>query len=255
KTALASYLYDAAGFPVFYSEPVFVTVNNKNYGIYNFIERINEEFFRKRDMALGELYKVQFDSRFTFFKENRLEATFDKEYPDDDNYSSLAELIAASDNTSPPDIPETMEKHMDIENYLWYHAISTIRSDPDSYTNNFYIYKSIVTVPFSFIPWDFDKTFTGNIGIYGYNELIESLLRNDEVFDSYINKLQFITDNIFTEGNLCPIIDNMYNRLDEYYKYDPYLVNKNVEAEINSIKNFITHRRNEIKEMIKDAEN
>lgn len=255
KTALASYLYDAVGFPVFYSEPVFVTLNNENYGIYNFIERINEDFFIKRNLPLGELYKVQFDARFTFLKENRLEASFDKEFPDDGNYSSLAALISASDNTLPLDIPEIMGKYIYIENYLWYHVISTIRSDADSYTNNFYLYKRTVSDPFSFIPWDFDKTFTGNIGLYGYNELIESLLRNDEVFSSYINKLRFVTDNIFTEENLFPIIDRLYNRLSEYYKYDPYLHNIDMMKETGIIKEFIINRRNKIKELIKDAEN
>lgn len=250
RTAVASYLYSSAGFPVFYSEPVFLTLNNTNYGIYNFIERIKTDFFARRGMPLGELYKVQFDAHFTFKEEGRMEEGFSKEFPDDDNYSSLADLISASDNVAPANIPSVMGRYMDIERYLWYHVISTIRSDPDSYTNNFYLYKETLAEPFSFIPWDFDKTFTGNIGFYGYNELIESLFRNKDIVSSYTAKLGFTAEHIFTESNLFPIIDGLYNRMAEYYKYDPYLVNTNIEKEVEGIKNFISKRRQEIKEII-----
>jgi spore coat protein H len=255
RTALASYLYQQLNFPLFFSEPVYVTLNNQNYGIYNFIERFDNYFFTRRNIPVAELYKVQFDARFTFLKENRLEANFDKEIPDDDNYSSLADLIIASDNTPPEDIPEVMSRYMDIDNYLWYHAISTIRSDPDSYTNNFYLYKSALEAPFKFIPWDFDKTFNGSIGLFGYNELIVSLLRNEEVFESYKSKLKFIIDNIFTENNLYPIIDRYYSRLQEYYPHDPFLVNRNIIEEINFLRTFITNRRSEILVLINNGEN
>ena len=250
KTAVASYLYSSAGFPVFYSEPVFLTLNNRNYGIYNFIERIKTEFFNRRSLPLGELYKVQFDAHFTFREEDRLEEGFVKEFPDDDNYSSLADLISASDNTPAPEIPEVLGRYLDIERYLWYHVISSIRSDPDSYTNNFYLYKETLAGPFSPLPWDFDKTFTGNIGLYGYNELVESLFRNKDILSSYNTKLSFAAEQIFTESNLYPIIDEMYNRLAEYYKYDPYLVNIDMENEVKGIKDFIAKRRQQIKEII-----
>jgi spore coat protein CotH len=255
KTAIASYLYEAAGLPVFYSEPVFITVNNQNYGIYNFIERIDEVFFSRRNINISELYKVLFDARFTFMRENKLDATFGKEIPDDENYSSLAELIRASDQTLPGDIPLTMNKYIDIDNYLWYHAVSTIRSDPDSYTNNFYLYKTSVDGPFKSLPWDFDRTFTGNIGLYGPNELIESLIRNKEVFASYRNKMQTLVENIFTESNLYPIIDFWYSRLDEYYKLDPFLSGRNMHQEIDHLKNFIKLRRIEMMELLEYAEN
>jgi spore coat protein H len=246
KTAVASYLYKAYDFPVFFSEPVFVTVNNKNYGIYNFIERINEDFFRKRNVPVRELYKVMFEAKFSFLKENRLEANFEKEIPDDDNFSSLANMIIASDAAVPEDIQETLGRHMDIDNYLWYHAISTIRSDPDSYSNNFYIYKRSYESPFMFIPWDFDRTFTGDVGLYGENELIESLIRNQQVLTSYKTKLKDIAERVFTEDNLYPLIDSYYQKLKPYYSLDPYLENKDIIAEINFIKEFITLRRNKI---------
>jgi spore coat protein CotH len=252
RTAVASYLYASVDFPVFFSEPVFVTLNNRNYGIYNFIERPDADFFIRRGITVQEYYKVQFDARFTFYKENVLRSSFDKEIPDDDNYFSLSELILASDTTSPELIPQVLGRHLDIENYLWYHAISTIRSDPDSYTNNFYLYKSSFDAPFKFIPWDFDKTFKGGIGLYGYNELIESLIRNQQVFESYKMKLRYLVDNVFREEKLYPIIDQYYGTLSEYYKYDPFLENRDIQAEIDYMKNFIKNRRIEISELLND---
>jgi len=148
-----------------------------------------------------------------------------------------------------------LRKYADIDNYLWYHAISSIRSDPDSYTNNFYLYKSFFSDPFNFIPWDFDKTFTGNIGLYGPNEIIESLVRNQEIFSAYKEKVKYIIDNIFTEENLFPIIDRLYNQMEEYYKYDPFLANRNIKQETDNIKSFITQRRIELNGMLNNAEN
>jgi spore coat protein CotH len=255
KTAIASRLYEEAGFPVFYSEPVFVTVNNRNYGLYNMVERIDPHFFYRRNLTVGELYKVQFQSKFTFNRENNLEANFDKEIPKDGNYSSLAALIRTSDETIPEDIPSVMSRYMDIENYLWYHAVSTIRSDPDSYSNNFYIYSTSVGVPFMFLPWDFDRTFTGEIGLYGSNELIESLIRNDEIFASYKNKLRHIIENSFAEEQLFPLIDNMYSKLEQYYEYDPLLTNKDIRQETEYLKNFITLRRTEMMELLEYGKN
>jgi spore coat protein CotH len=255
KTAVAADLYKAVNIPVFYSEPVFVTLNNENYGVYNLVERLDYNFFYRRNLSIGELYKVNFDSRFSFSSENRLEATFEKEIPDDDNFSSLAEFITALDQTEPEDIQSEIGSYMDIENYLWYHAVSSIRSDPDSYTNNFYLYKSSVEVPFNFLPWDFDRTFTGKIGLYGDNEIVRSLFRDNDVFESYKNKVRFILENYFTESRLYPLIDGLYSKLHEYYKYDPFLAQKNMQQEIEYLKNYIKQRREELLELLTHAEN
>jgi len=247
KTALASYLYSSAGFPVFFSKDIFLTINNENYGVYTFIERVDEEFFRKRNISLFELYKVQFDSKFTFTRLNNVQENFDKDFPDDDgNFRFLEEFINAIDQSDTGRIFEEIGKHLDIENYLMYHAVSSVRNDPDSFTNNFFLYKASADAPFRVIPWDFDKTMFGNIGLYGDNDLIHKLLLNDSCRTIYRNNVRYIVENLFTESALFPIIDSIYIQIKDFYELGPYHKDYDLYKEKEELKSAVIQRREEL---------
>lgn len=247
KTALASYLYRSAGFPVFYSKDIFLTINNENYGVYTFIERVDEEFFRKRNISLFELYKVQFDSKFTFTRRNSVQENFDKDFPDDDgNFRFLEEFINTIDQADTGRIFEELGKHLDIRNYLMYHAVSSVRNDPDSFTNNFFLYKSSPDAPFRVIPWDFDKTMFGNIGLYGDNDLIRKLLLNDSCRTIYRNNVHYIVENLFTESALFPIVDSIYIQVKDFYPFGPYHKDNDLYKEKEELKSGIIQRREEL---------
>ncbi len=245
KTVIALYMYEAAGFPVFYSEPVFVTLNNDNFGLYAFIERIEPEFFSSRNISIYELYQVKFDAKFTFTRKNNVKENFEKEIPEDDNYENLEKMIAMIDETNTEDILNKLNKYIDVEEYLMYHAITSARHDPDAFTNNFFLYKETPQSPFRILPWDFDKTFAtvGTVGFYRDIDLINKLFMNDSCRAMYKAKMAYVLENIFTEEKLFPIIDKLEPLIEPFYKYDPYLSGHNYKNEVQSIKNFITERR------------
>ncbi|MFO7446051.1 MAG: CotH kinase family protein [Ignavibacteriaceae bacterium] len=245
KSVLTKYMYEQGGFPVFYTEPVFITMNSENLGLYAFIEEVDEYYFAKYNIPVYEHYQVKFDAKFTFSRKNNVKENFDKEIPNDDNYENIEVLIAAIDEVSPEDIYTELNKLIDVEEYLKYHVITTIRHDPDAFNNNFFLYKETPMSPFRVIPWDFDKTFdiVGRVGFYGYNDIIRKLFLNDSCRAFYKEYMRYYLNTVFTEGRLYPIIDELAARISPYYQYDPYLGHNDFEKEVQSLKTFITERR------------
>ena len=245
KSVITTYMYQAAGFPVFDTEPVFATMNNENLGLYAFIERIEPEFFIRRNINVYELYQVQFDAKFTFSRMNNLRENIDKEIPDNHNYENLEEMIAAIDKVNPENIFPDLEKFINVKEYLMYHAVTSFRHDPDAFTNNFFLYKETPSSPFRIIPWDFDKTFdiNGSVGLYGDNDLIRKLFQNDSCRAIYKNNMNNILNSMFTEEKLFPMIDELSAKIAPFYMFDPYLSHNNFEKEVQFLKDFITERR------------
>ena len=244
-TLLSVFLYEQAGFPVFRTQDVFVTMNGENLGLYVMNEPIEQPFFTARNMPVYELYKVEFGSRFSLREGNIVAETFDKEIPDDNNFGSLVEFIHALDTVRNERILEDLAGFLDIGQYLRYHAISTIRNDPDSYTNNFFLYRTAPDAPFRVIPWDFDKTFfrDNSLGLYGENEIILKLLQNDSCATLYRGFIRDFLGDVFTEQQLFPMIDSLAVLIRDYHPLDPYLSQYDFNVEINSTKSFITQRR------------
>jgi spore coat protein CotH len=242
--SIGAQVYDK--FPGFYSEPVFVTVNNENKGLYVLNERIDEIWFQKKQKPVYELYQVQFDAKFTFSRRNNVKENFEKEIPEDENYETLEEMINAVDTVRPENIFTELNRYIDVKEYLMYHAITSVRHDPDAFTNNFFLYKESPGSPFRIIPWDFDKTFDiiGSVGLYGDNNIIRKLFQNDSCRVLYKEYMKDILDNVFTEENLFPIIDQYAEKIKPFYRYDPYLGELVFEDQVQFLKTFITNRRN-----------
>jgi len=99
-TVLVSHIYRQLGFPVFFSKHVFVKINGKDQGLYPMIERVEEDFFITRNLKTAELFKLGFNSKFTFTETNNVQFFFEKKIPDDNNFNSLNEFIYACDTSS-----------------------------------------------------------------------------------------------------------------------------------------------------------
>jgi spore coat protein H len=247
KTTLASYIFREMGFPVFNSSEIFLILNNKNKGVYKLIERIDDNFFIKRQLPVYELIKVRFEAKFSMIGQNNIYTNFDKEIPDDNNLNNLAEFFNALDTISSENLTTQLGHYLDIKNYLKYHAVSTIIASVDGFTNNMYLYRSSSDSAYQIIPWDFDRSFDSQFKpiIYGDNEIIRKLKTNSQIDSIYRNELRYICNEIFTEENLFPIVDTIYNRIKEAYYLDPHLglAGYNLDEDIAAIKQFIVNRR------------
>lgn len=252
KTLIASKLYRQAGFPVPFSKHVFVRVNGKDKGLYPLIERVEEEFFTKRNLPVAELFKLGFDSKFTFEVLNNVQFVFEKKIPDDNNFNSLIEMIHSRDISNPANVESELGRFLDIENYLKYHAVTTLLNNIDAFTNNFFLVKEYPGSSFKVIPWDFDKCFYGlpEAPLAGYNQLITKLLSNNSILNKYKQLLILYNNTLFNESNIFPIIDSTAVLIKEAYKRDPYLgkAGHNLDDEIQKLKNYIAQRHKYIED-------
>jgi spore coat protein H len=251
---LASYLYKQAGFPVFYSRHVFVKINDEDKGLYPLIEKVEEPFFDSRNLSVDELFKVGFDAKFSFEETNNVQYFFEKKIPDDNNFNSLIEFIHARDTSNVSTLSESLGKFLDIENYLKYHAITSLINNVDAFTNNFLLWKEFPNSVFKIIPWDFDKAFVGSPTgrLAGYNQIVTKLFRDPKILNEYKRLLVFYNEALLTETNLFPIIDSTAAVIKEAYKKDPNygLSGYIFDNEIQKLKNYILERHKFIEENV-----
>ncbi|MBL1212587.1 MAG: hypothetical protein HND52_04395 [Ignavibacteriae bacterium] len=250
-TTIATHLYKQLGFTLFNSRHLFLKINNNDEGLYPMIEVVDQPFFSDRDIPVYQLFKLGFDSKFTFIGGNYPEFHFEKKIPDDDNFSELYNLIYAIDTSSTENIFNTLGKHLDINQYIKYHAITTLMNSFDAFTNNIFLLKKSSAEPFTLVPWDFDKIFqSDNLSkLAGENSIIKKLFQNDSTFNLYKDELEYQLNNIFTEQNIFPVIDSTKNIIEDGYNLDPYLGSGgryNFLTEIENLKSYISQRRNYI---------
>lgn len=247
-TTLVSELYRQAGFYVFDNFHVFVKINNEDIGLFQFIELLDEEFFVKRAIQINELYKGGFESKFTFDDAYIPQFHFDKKIPDDKNYGNLYQLIYAVDTSSTSDekIFSSLGKWIDLDNYIKYHALTTLINNPDAFENNFYIMREEANMPYKFLPWDFDRCFErkNDVGLYGENEIIEKLFKSDSAFNLYKAELEKMLNTIFTNENTSLILDNYTDNVREAYNIDAFLGDGvyDFEEQVQSLKDYISER-------------
>lgn len=247
KTALASCIYSEAGFNVFHSSHVFLKINGKPKGLYLLTEKIDEEFFLKRNIPVYELIKAVFGAKFSFSEINDLNNCFEKKIPDDNSLNNLREFINCLDTTSSSNIFQSLGRFIDLRQYLLYHAITSVLNNPDGFENNFYLVKDYPGSPYRILPWDFDKAFYPgiNIGFAGNNGIIRKLLQSDSCLTIYKADLRDVLQNHFTEEKLYPVIDSVYAKINGAYSEDPYLGSNgmSLEWEVTELKRFIKERR------------
>lgn len=247
RTPLTNYIYRQMGFESFYTDYIFMRVNEKQNGLYLLNEKIDESFFAKRSIPVSELIKVTFGAIFTYSTENDIRDHFEKKIPDDNNFNNLADFIYALDTAKPGYYFSSLSKFIDIRQYLRYHALSTVINNSDGLTNNFYLYKTAQQEPYKIIPWDYDKAFDYNInlGLYGDNDIIRALFKNDSCVALYKQEMRNILTGYFTENNLYPVLDNLYNKIKDVYTLDPWLQTNgyDLKTEAALLKKFIAERR------------
>lgn len=246
NTAIAIHFYKKLGFPTHNYSYCFVKFNGKEKGLYPIIERIEDDFFVTRNLPVFELYKIGFETKFTFANIYIPEYNIEKKIPKDNNYNSLKFLINAIDTCNLTNNYLSLNKFLDVNNYIKYHALTVILNNQDAFTNNFYLYKSAPDKPFSVIPWDFDKAFLGDVGLYGENELINKLISFPITKKLYLDTMKDILNNTFTLEDVFKVIDENASKIKEAYNKDPYLGKNryNFDSEINKLKQYIINRRN-----------
>lgn len=248
KTNIALVMYSRIGMETSYNTHIFLRINNEEAGLFQLIERIDEDFFAKREINICEMYKFGFKSLFTFTKKDFYpDVTVKKTIPKDNNYRSLIELISMSDTCKLENVFEQLGGFLDIERYLKYHAMTSIMNNWDGFTNNIHLWRDTRGDAFRVSPWDFDKCFdeTQGVGLAGRNGLANKLFRNDSAFNMYKDIVKYQLENIYTEEEIFGLIDSLALSIEEAYNRDKYLGDGryNFKTEIEYLKEYIKERR------------
>ncbi len=247
RTLLATEVFSALGFFTFDFHPVFLKVNNRNFGLYLQIERFERPWFERRGVAVSELIKCGFGARFSYEDGLHLAKYFEKEIPDDDNLNNFGDFIRALDAADPDHIFADVGHMLDIPQYLRYHAASSVLNHVDGFTNNLFFYRDSPNEPYRVIPWDFDKLMyePNDVGLMGGNDIIWKLLQNDSCVTLYKQELWHIIDSVIVPERIFPVLDAFAERISAAHELDPELGESgiNLGRESNRLKTYLMQRR------------
>lgn len=246
RTTIVSRLYKMRGVPVFRNKHIFLKINNQDKGLYLIIERIDEQFFLSRNIPIYEIFKAGLDSDFSFDSPQHPRFTYEKKLPEDNNYAHLFDFINAIDTCRVSTIEQSLADYLDVDNYITYHAISSITNNNDSFKNNYYLQRETAAAPYRFIPWDFDRAFDPfyDLGLAGHNTLFDKLRENQNIRDKYVAEIHLLLDNYFREDILFPIIDSTAAQIETAYNLDPFLGSGgyNLDFQVNQLKEVIRNQ-------------
>ncbi|MCZ7557869.1 MAG: CotH kinase family protein [Bacteroidia bacterium] len=247
RSKLATMIFEGLGFPSFNTAHVFLRINGTDKGLLLQVERVEEEFFRKRGMMVYELIKASFGARFSFSENMHLDKYFSLDIPESGNLNSLGEMIEALDTAPPDRIPEVVGRHLDITNYLRYHAAASILNHIDGFANNMLFYKPTPISPYQIIPWDFDKLLAedADVGLTGDNDIIRALLRNDSCVAIYKREAKNMLASVIVPGQLFPQLEVYQAAIAAAWALDPKLglAGFSLQAESAALRRHLIERR------------
>lgn len=256
KSYLATEIYKCAGLKTFNMLPVVFYLNGESLGLYYLMEPINEEFFVKRGIKVGELYKaINGEAKFSFKHNKEIRNGFEKRIPKDDSYYSLEQLIILIDNEAENTFPEKVENMMNVDKYLEYMAVSVFICNWDGIVHNFYLYKDQNTGRYEILPWDLDFTFVLEnklTAFPGNSDLMKKLLGIQKYRDKYKQLFYEYLEGCFSISNLTMKIDDMKLVISKAYSQDRWLQESgyDLNTESEKIKEFIRQRHIYIKEQL-----
>lgn len=250
-------------------------INGKNYGLYLFVERIDETFKRAPEkygfMRGGSMYEPVDDYHMgdlfippdssDYFK------FYDKKFPADSNYSDLIQLIKEINETPAEDFHNFIERKFIGETVLNWFLLNTLSHMGDTYNKNYYLYHDSVSDKWLIIPWDYDLSFgRDGTGVLPYplnllndkfkywymlpyhgvdNPLKIKFFQNSILVSRFKQKLDSVLTYIFTENKMLALIDSLKNLIRNYVYRDEFKwgTNKEFDEQVEALKYYVTARR------------
>ncbi len=188
---LASRVYAAMGVPAPRTAFAKVTIDGVYIGVYILVQPLDERFLKEHygtaDWADdGNLYKCVHNgkgvcnlawhggAREDYLLTDSCQPSYDdcglvhKTHEDEpawNHYRDLLHLIDVLNHAPAAELPEALDRVLDVEGVLRYLAATFVLSSYDSYlgkSNNFYLYHRPQDGRFTVLPWDMDGAYTGH---------------------------------------------------------------------------------------------
>lgn len=161
-----------AGLPSSESFHVRVHQNGQYYGLFAFVEQVDDSFLEKHGRkvsgplfkSIGELSNFRWDLKlqdlpFTYRKGNRQEVVKDWDY--------LLELIQSLGGGGELARSKFIFDRLDLPQIINYLAINSVVLNQDRCAKNFYSYMDPITLRWTIFPWDVENAFGISSGLGG----------------------------------------------------------------------------------------
>ena len=203
-----------------------VYINDIYWGLYLNVEQVDSRFLKYYfPEDEGDLYKCMNNTNLDYQGTNPIQYQDEFELKTNETTGDWNEFIHMVDNinnTPAADMYDSLFSVIDMNNYLEILASDVLLYNWDSYYDhgrNFYIYNNPEINKFTWIPWDYNLSFSNNgtniiitypqFGPFSPDPkpLVLDVMDDAGLKTIYMNKLCVLRDNYFNNANLDGYID------------------------------------------------
>ncbi len=257
RNFVSSRLMRESGQPCFDAEYGRLFINDELYGVYIKLERIDEDFLRRRGMdPEGNLYKAALDGSSLSPSDN-LAIHWEKKTNSNESWDDLRTFIRDINTVSDSDYLQFTKTRLDYDKMVNVLAMNMLLSNGSTYFHNYYMYHDVKgSGRWTMIPWDMDVTLGSHFSKhYPYhksssvwtddNPFLERALICDTIFNAIQARVQELAGTIFTPEFVNPIIDSVVCVLRDAVEEDEKDNIASVDdwlEQIDHEKNFVANR-------------
>ena len=236
-------IYEHMGVPVSKAEPVFISFNGVDYGLYLGIEDVDKTFIQKRfgDDALenGNLYKSVDIDETTVMDENYFSTAFfgTLNYRSGNkNHETLKAFLHAVENGG------DFVQYLDIDEVIRFFACTAASGGTDtllSTVHNVCLFEYNEKI--SFIPWDLSFAFDcfddrqsilPSAKHNTTNDFFDLLMENEEYKERYYAYIEEIRETFLKSDISVPFINEFLKTVEPFYQRDNSMIfNKKITSE------------------------
>jgi spore coat protein CotH len=237
RDVIAYDIFRTAGLAASRTSYAKVYINEEYFGLYIVAEQIDKTFLKSRfEDGDGNLYKCIGWSDLTYLgtDKNAYKSSLElKTNESEDDWSRFIEFVKYANKFEISDQQYAQEfpEKFDIDGYFKVLAIDILLQNWDSYYDhgrNFYIYDNPSTGQMTWIPWDYNLSFSATSidilasQIFGTQKpLIRNLLNDPENVNRLVRAYEGILEDNFTIERLAPLIDQTKQLIREEVENDP----------------------------------
>lgn len=276
---MAYEIYRMAGMPAEKSYHVRVWINGEPVGYQLLVEQPNKGFLRRNKIVDdGNMYKL-------IWYGQGLVGQHEKKTNKHDGHQDLQEVVKELNATKDREQWEVIRKNFDVEEVVNYFAVNMLLSHWDGFFNNYFAYHDAHgTGKWTMYPWDQDKAWgiiDSDSGVFyklpvtfGMNGdrnpgaffmarqadfggwwrppgwFSGPLLANPYFRRIFLTRVKDLTENVYVEAKVFPLIDAMHEKMKEEVRYRANLrgenqngAEKNLENYLNRLKEHLQKRR------------
>ena len=233
RTLFGYRVFNALGIPTPEVEPISLYLNGQFQGLYLLIERVDEDFYKRRHLSASRVYrskvlKSDFGVDMLSDPESGLEVELGRFQRQEIQRLVDWATQARSSDRDPSATDPFAETHFDTQQMLNFFAANLFLGNCDGFDNNLYLYVSDDDPRFRFTPWDWERSYEGACTLnelLSKNHLLRKLLEYPDYRQQLKEVLTDLTGQEFPITTFEAILNEEWNKIERAYLADRHLGN------------------------------